>query len=234
MMEGNPVGAAEQLSLDNVPLFGDLAPQKRETLMEMCAVRRYAGGDVIVPAGQGANGEVAFVLDGQVRVGAPLGEHGRITFEDLGPGGYYGALSALDGRLPLGSVIARDDCSLAIMPAEEFIKVLSQNGKACVTLLRDLAARLTASTDRQEAQASGNHVQRIYGELLRLAEPGGEGTWVINPMPKHREIADRADTSEESAATAIAHLIRVGLARRKYPALELLDRMKIRELCDLR
>lgn len=228
------MSAAEALSLDVVPLFGELAPKKRESLLEMCTTRRYAGGDVIVPAGQGSTGEVAFVLEGAVRVGAPLGEHGRIAYEDLGPGGYYGALSALDPRLPLGSVMAREDSVLAIIPAAEFVKILSQNAKACVTLLRDLAARLSATNDRQEAQATGNHIQRIYGELLRLAEPASEGTWLINPMPKHREIADRADTSEESAASAIAHLIRVGLARRKYPALEILDRAKIRELCDLR
>ncbi len=228
--------AALPISLDAIPLFEDLSPKKRDALSAMCTVRRYAAGDVVVPAGVGANGEVAFVMEGSVRVGAAMGAEGRITFEDIGPGGHYGALNALDPKLPLGSVIAREDTRLAIIPAAEFVRVLAQNGKAAVALLRDMAGRLQVSAQREDARQTGNHIQRIYGEILRLAEPSpeGDGSWLVNPMPKHRELADRAETTEENAASAIAHLIRVGLARRRYPALELVDRARIRALCDLR
>lgn len=228
--------AALKVSLDGVSLFADLSDKKRESLVPMCTIRRYAAGDVVVPAGAGPNGEVAFVLSGGVRVGAALGDHGRIEFEDLGPGDHYGALSALDARVPLGSVIARQDSVLAILPAAEFVRTLSQNGKVALALLRETTARLLAASARSDAQGDGNHIQRVFGELLRLAEPSpaGDGSWIVNPMPKHRELADRADTSEESAASAIAHLIRVGLARRRFPALEIVDRAQMRALCDLR
>lgn len=224
------------VSLDEVPIFAELTAKKREGLGGLCTLRHYAAGDVIVPMGAGPSGEVAFVLKGSVRVGAPVGEQGRITFEDLGVGGHYGALTALNAEVPLGNVIAREDCTLAILPAPEFIKILSQNGKAAVALLQDLASRLADASQRRDAQATGNHIQRVFAELLKLAEPVPDrsGAWMINPMPKHRDLADRAETTEDNAAAAVAHLIRTGLARRRFPAFELLDRARIRALCDLR
>lgn len=227
--------AALPISLDAIPLFEDLSPKKRDALSAMCTVRRYAAGDVVVPAGVGANGEVAFVMEGSVRVGAAMGAEGRITFEDIGPGGHYGALNALDPKLPLGSVIAREDTRLAIIPAAEFVRVLAQNGKAAVSLC---AIWRAASRRRRSARTRVKQAITFSASTARscLAEPSpeGDGSWLVNPMPKHRELADRAETTEENAASAIAHLIRVGLARRRYPALELVDRARIRALCDLR
>lgn len=227
---------AASVSLDSVPIFAELTAKKREALAGLCVLRLYAAGDVIVPMNAGPSGEVAFVLEGSARVGAPVGEQGRITFEDLGVGGHYGAMTALNPNVPLGSVIAKEDCALAILPAAEFIKILTQNGKAAVALLQDLATRLAEASHRRDTQATGNHIQRVFAELLKLAEPVPDrsGAWVVNPMPKHRDLADRAETTEDNAAAAVAHLIRTGLARRRFPAFEIIDRARIRALCDLR
>lgn len=225
----------DRLSLDCVPLFAHLGKGAREKLLERCEIRAYSQGDVILPLAAGEGGEVAFVLAGSVRVGAAPGETGRIEWEDLEQGGYYGALSAFDPRCPLGSVIAREDCTLAILPAAEFIAALKRNGRTAVALLRDMAARLARAAHRDARLASGNHIQRVFAELLELAEPSRdrENVWVVDPMPKHRELADRAETTEERAAAAVAHLIHAGLARRRYPAFEILDRARVRALCDL-
>ena len=223
-----------QSSLAIVPLLADLNANARDKLLRVCEIRRYAQGDVILPLAMGNEGEVAFVLEGAVRVGASSGETGRIEFEDLPAGGYYGALSAFDPRCPIGSVIAREDCMLAILPAGEFIATLKRNGRTAVALLKDMAARLARAQKRDARLASGNHIQRVFAELLELAEPSRENAdvWIVNPMPKHRELADRAETTEESAAAAVAHLIHAGLARRRYPAFEILDRARVRALCD--
>lgn len=223
-------------SLDDVPLFRELTPKKREALSAMCTIRRYAAGDVVVPVTAEGAVEVAFVLEGEVRVATAKGDGELIVFEDLGVGDCYGALHAIDPRVPLGSVIARTDCRLGILPGTEFLRVLAQNGKAAIALLRRLTERLTEFAERAEtAQGERNYVQRIYAELLRLAEPPVEGEKAlrVSAMPRHRELADRLETQEENVTAAIAHLLRAGLARRVFPGLELTDPARVRALCDL-
>lgn len=223
-------------SLDDVPLFRDLTPKKREALTAMCTIRRYAAGDVVVPATVEGAGEVAFVLEGEVRVATAKGDGECIMFEDLGVGDSYGALHAIDPKIPLGSVIARTDCRLGILPGAEFLRVLAQNGKAAIALIRQLTEQLAELSHRAEAaQGAGNYVQRIYAELLRLAEPPAEGeeNWRVAAMPRHRDLAEMAQTEEEKVTAAVAHLLRAGLARRRFPGLELTDPARLRALCDL-
>jgi predicted transcriptional regulator len=68
--------------------------------------------------------------------------------------------------------------------------------------------------------------QRVYAELLRMAEPDTAvpSLWVIRPLPPVREIASRVSTTRETAARALAQLYPTGLIRRKGRSLYLMDR----------
>jgi hypothetical protein len=59
--------------------------------------------------------------------------------------------------------------------------------------------------------------QRVYAELLRMAEPDTAvpDLWVIRPLPPVREIASRVSTTRETAARALGQLYPTGLIRRK-------------------
>ncbi|HYD99715.1 MAG TPA: helix-turn-helix domain-containing protein, partial [Alphaproteobacteria bacterium] len=74
--------------------------------------------------------------------------------------------------------------------------------------------------------------QRVYRELARLARPhpSGDGSWVISPMPLHRDIAAATGTAPEDVAQAIGHLMRSGAIRRRNLDIILLDRRGVQEL----
>lgn len=226
-------------SLKVVRLLSAMAPRKRQALEALCARRRYRAGETIVsPAGAGSDDvrEVGFVLDGAVRVSAARSEEGRIAWHDVGKGGYYGATQALDRTAAALAVTAREDCEVAVMSADAFRRVVGQNARLALALLEDFANALRQAQQRAAGADIVNPVQRVFVELMRVAspDPAGGANWLVNPMPKHRALADRADTTEDDVASAVAHLIRVGVARRRYPALEILEPARLRALCDLR
>jgi CRP/FNR family cyclic AMP-dependent transcriptional regulator len=74
--------------------------------------------------------------------------------------------------------------------------------------------------------------QRIYVELLRLAEPAPEndGSWIIEPMPNHRELAALVGTEPEDVARAVGRLLQVGVARRVNRMLRIVDRAHVEAL----
>jgi len=74
-----------------------------------------------------------------------------------------------------------------------------------------------------------SEVQRVYVELVRLAQPDGKRAsgWVIPDMPNHKEIASWAGTSREAVAQAIGELARDGIVERKSMNLLIRDWNKL-------
>ena len=72
---------------------------------------------------------------------------------------------------------------------------------------------------------------RIYAELLRMAEPdaAGTGLFVIRNLPPLREIASRVGTTRETAARAMAQIYRTDIVRRRGRNLYLLDRAALED-----
>ena len=137
----------------------------------------------------------------------------------------------------LGHKVDDDRCRRAIasLETERFTEVLLANPQVSLALLQHLTAIIRRNNRRIVDLSTRTDVQRVYSELLRLSEPDprGDGSWLITRMPKHKEIAAWAGTTEESVATALGQLIKVGLAKRRYPSLHIMDRAKVRLLAEL-
>lgn len=83
------------------------------------------------------------------------------------------------------------------------------------------------------ASAEGTSAQRLFSELLALAEPDESGEALrIARLPRHRELAARIDTTEEAVARAIAEIVREGIAIRDYPGLVIRDEARLRAKCE--
>ena len=74
--------------------------------------------------------------------------------------------------------------------------------------------------------------QRVYAELLRMAQPEAAvpGLWVVRPLPPMHEIAGMTSTTRETVNRAISQLYPSGLLKRKGRNLYLMDRAKLEEL----
>jgi len=228
--------------LREVSIFSDLSPKELALLAAECAWRKFERGDIIVSAEQGAGDrEVHFVVRGGVRLARPTSVNGRIAYTDIEAGGQFGEMSFFGVEDSGLTVIAREDCVLAIMPEDVFVEVLGREESVSRALLTQYARRLrqrdAASVAASTSVPGTTAAQRVYGELLALGEPrlpnaGAKPGLFIARLPRHRELADRLSTTEEVVASAIADLIRLGIAEREYPGLLITDEAAMRNLHD--
>jgi CRP-like cAMP-binding protein len=230
------------VGLRGIRILSDLAPRELALLASECRWSRFARGDVIVSAGQGANaGEVHFVVRGSVRLARPTGPNGRIAYTDIEAGGQFGEMSLFGVADADLTAIAREDGVLAIMPETSFVELLGREESVSRALLCQYAALLrlreAAAGAAFEDMPGATGTQRVYGELLALGEPRAAaadtpGGLFIARLPRHRELADRLSTTEEVVAGAIAELVRLGIAVREYPGLLVGDEAALRGLCE--
>lgn len=226
--------------LREIRIFADLSPKELALLASECDWRRFTRGDIIVSAGQGMqSGDVWLVARGGVRLARTTGPDGRIAYSDIDAGGQFGEMSLFGVDDPGLTVMAREDCALAIMPEKVFVGLLGREESVSRALLTQYAKLLrqrdAASVAASTTLPGTTGTQRIYGELLALGEPrlaSGEirpGLFIAR-LPRHRDLADRLSTTEEVVAGAIADLIRLGVAEREYPGLLITDEEAMRNL----
>jgi CRP/FNR family transcriptional regulator, cyclic AMP receptor protein len=227
---------ASVCTLKGSKLFEKLTAEAISEIETMCAWQEYGAEEVIIDANiHPPRDAVFFVVSGAVRVTSSTGQSGEIAFIDIGAGGHFGELSAIDGQPRSASVYSRGQCVLASIESARFNNILMSYPQVAFALLQHLTSIIRNNNQRIVDLSTRTDVQRVYSEILRLSEPDpqGDGSWLITRMPKHKEIAAWAGTTEESVATALGQLIKVGLAKRRYPALHITDRAKVRLLAEL-
>ena len=227
---------ASVCTLKGSKLFEKLPSNVIAAIEAMCTWQEYGADEAIIDtSGEPRRDAVFFVVSGAVRVATSVGETGEIAFIDLGAGAQFGELSAIDGQSRSANVFAKEHCVIASLESAKFNEILLAHPQVSVALLHHLTAIIRNNNRRIIDLSTRTDVQRVYSELLRISEPDpkGDGSWMITRMPKHKEIAAWAGTTEESVATALGQLIKVGLAKRRYPSLHITDRAKVRLLAEL-
>jgi CRP/FNR family cyclic AMP-dependent transcriptional regulator len=222
---------SEDRNLAGITLLQGLDPEARAALEGRCAWRRYRPGERVFERGS-AGREVFFVIHGALNVVSvsPLGR--EITFAAAQSGGMVGEMAAIDGQPRSASVVAVEESLVAVLPSEAFIALLESHGEIALHLLRQLSAFVRQSGNRVLELSAVKAVNRVYGELLRLAEPdeAAPDLWAIKPLPALRDLASQAGTTREVVASALSKLYPSGLIRRKGTSLYILDRQALEEI----
>lgn len=145
---GAPRGKVD--ALRSSPLFADLRPHQLGRLATYLDQVQVPAGTVLVREGR-HNPAFWLVLDGEAAVSV----RGRQR-RTIGPGGFFGAISMLDGREASATVVARSPLRALVASASQFRGL---EGDDLVNL------RLRAESERRlrEDQLA------LVGELARLA-----------------------------------------------------------------
>ena len=218
-------------SLAGVTLFRDFGEAERAALEGRCAWRRYRPGERIFERGSHGR-EVFFVIEGAVNI-VGLSPTGReVSFATAGAGDTVGEFAAIDELPRSASMVATEDSLLAVLPAGPFVELLKQHGQITFQLLQRLCKFVRKGDERILEVSSLAAINRIYGELLRLAEPdeAEPDLWVVKPLPPLRELASQAATTRELVSSALSRLYPSGLIRRKGDNLYIMDRAALEEL----
>ncbi len=215
---------ATERTLSGIAVLDGLGRDELAALEQRCHWRRIRSRQQII-ARDAVSTDVYFVVGGSVRVVdyAPSGR--EISFVDIGAGGMFGELAAIDGDPRSAGVIALEETTVASLSRAVFLDMATGSPAVALALLHHLAGTLRAATGRIfDLSTLGAH-NRVHAELLRLAKTGREekNTAVIRPVPVHGDIASRVSTTRETVARVLGELGRRGLVRREGDSLIVQD-----------
>jgi CRP/FNR family transcriptional regulator, cyclic AMP receptor protein len=215
---------AGALSLAGIKLLRGIPGDALRSLEEQCVFRRFVAGDVLVARYSDGNA-VYFVISGTGRVVHYLPGEDEITIATVSAGDTIGEIAAVDGLGRSATIIADEDCTLAELPRQEFRALVEGHGKVAFALLSHWASIIRELDDKFSYVSTVSPDQRVFSQMVRLSRQVGPDAdrWVIREMPSHEELAEWAQTSRESVASAIAELFRRGIAERKNKSIFIND-----------
>lgn len=215
--------------LARISLFSDLDDAALREVEARCNWARFASGEQIFDKDSDTL-DVYFVVDGAVRILTTGADEREVALADVIAGNYFGELAAIDGMKRSARVVATRDCLLASLEGGAFLDLMRRHPPVAIKVVERLT-RIVRSLDSRVAQLSSQgENQRIWGEILRLAQPdpAQPESWQIPDMPNHKEIAAWAGTTREQVAQAIGELARDGVVRRRSMGLVICDLPRLR------
>ncbi len=225
---------AEAHTLAGIALFEGVDGRERGRIEGRCKWRRYKAREMVFYR-ESTSREIFFVVRGAVRVVNYTLSGREIAFNTLVEGEHFGELAAIDGLPRSASVQAIADSLLAFLPADAFLDLLRRHGEITFRVLERLVGVVRETTERIMDLSTLGAMQRVYGEILRLAVPDAASPdlWIVRPVPPEREIAGRTSTARETVARALSQLRQGGIVRRKGRNLYILDRARLEQIVEM-
>lgn len=227
---GQKIGAALK-TLRRISVLKDLPPDALEHIESQCRWSEYKEHEQIIDPGD-LSGEVGFIVKGKARVVNYSATGRQVGFADYEAGSIIGELSAIDGLPRSAAIYALLRTVLATLDRPAFVELVRAHPNVAMRVLSHLTGVIREMNDRFLDLSAISDVQRVYYELLRLAEPSpdGDGKWRVFQMPRHKQLAESVGTTPEIVAHAVSQLMKAELVKRRSGTLELLDKTGIQQL----
>lgn len=211
-------------SLAGIALLRGLGAAELKQIERDCVWRKCKSGDEILNR-ESSSRDVIFVAKGDVLI-VNFSLAGReVAYAEVGAGGYFGELAAIDGEPRSASVVAHRDCLLASLAPAAFRKMLHEHPGIAIVVLEKLARIIRICDDRIMDLATLGAHQRVYRELAKLVseDPVRKGSWLIYPTPTQAAIAAKASTTRETVARVMSQLGSAGILERKSKTIYVRD-----------
>ncbi len=202
--------------LDAIPFLASLDAAALRDIEKRCRWRRCRAGEQILDK----DSDVYFVVTGAMQIVNYSLTGREIAFAKLDAGSFFGELSAIDGAPRSASVVAAQESLIAAMPASLFTRLVTSEPEMAQHVLLRLAGIIRSCDERIMDLSTLGAVQRVYLEIMRLAEESlpedeAENSWAISPLPTHKAIASLASTTRETVARSMSQLVSGGIIERK-------------------
>lgn len=218
-------------TLKSIPFFAGLTDKALHDVQNSCRFQNYPSGEQIIERGQ-EDKDVYFLIDGCAHVlnFAPSGK--VVSYGALEAGSFFGELAAIDGLPRSATVVAKTECSTAILTADKFIHFLTSFPDCLLTLVKKHAGIIRAGNIRIADFALLDAEQRICLELLRLAEPDPAvpERFAIYPVPTQEFIAGNVGVTRETVARTFSKLTSEKVIRRHEKSLYIENRGQLEAL----
>ena len=219
-------------NLTNVRLLHNLSEEAIAELEKHGRWRRFAGGQQILDR-DSTSREVFLVVEGRVEVINFAMSGQEVAFGHVSKGGYFGEMSAIDGKHRSANIVAVEDSLVLVVPPDLFLEILIRNPSAAMQVLRRMSHIIRTVDDRIMDLSTLRAVQRVYVELLRLSEEDEKsGKCLVRMMPVQRDLARRAGTTRETVSRVLGDLKREHIAERKGRTLYIQDKDRLSEMTE--
>ena len=219
------------LGLRKIALLAGLAAADLDALAARCAWQTYRAGQHVISRAS-RDRDAYLVVAGTVRVTTYAASGRQTTFRDVHAGDTFGELAAIDGHPRSADVVAVADALLASMAPGVFWSLLRDQPAVAERVLARMSGLVRALSERLEDLGTLDVQNRLIVEVLRLARAGRvEGNVaIIDPAPKHADLAGRVSTYREQVTRELSALARVGLLERAGRALVVRDLARLAQL----
>lgn len=206
---GPGVTQAEMAILSRNPLFSGLSASALQTLLADSQIQRFPAGTLLFLQDEPAN-RFYVVLEGWVKL-FRMSEGGAETVIAIFSGGESFAEAALfdRGRFPVNAGVIQD-CRALVIPAEPFIRRLSENGEIALKVLASMSRRMRSLVQQVEQLKLKSTTERVVDFLVRLSSSSYGPATMRLPMEKAL-IAARLGMQPETFSRALAKLRRHGV-----------------------
>ncbi len=218
-------------ALAEFPLFKGAPAATLDVIFRHANLRRCSADEEILSRDEQA-GDVYFVLRGEVRIVNYSASGREVAYAIIPAGGYFGELSAIDGRPRSANVLAVEDCLLATLTPAAFKELLATDTDIAAKVMQKLVRIIRSADDRILDLATLSAYQRVYVEILRMKKPDPvrPNSWLIYPLPTQAQIAALASTTRETVARVLSQLNHDHIAERKSKTLYIRELSKLQAL----
>lgn len=219
--------------LSGISLLVEASPEKITQLEGLCDWLEYDANDVVIDLHDDST-SIFFIVKGKLKVLDFMDERQVVALADVNEGDTIGELSAIDLKVRSAKVTAAAPSLLARLPSKDFRNLLLDCPQISLALLKQFSGFIRTMNSRVTSLSTLSVHQRIYFELLRMAEPNtqGDGSWIISQAPHHNDIAAWSGAERQDVAEAIGKLARDGVIERKHKMYLIRDYNRLKRLAN--
>jgi CRP/FNR family transcriptional regulator len=212
----------DEIGLAEAEFFRALGPERLARVRPQLRKRPIWRGRVLFFEGRPAEA-LWLVEHGEVRL-YKSSPDGRITtLETLGPGQVFGALSALEEDAYPASAEGSSDGAAWCLPRAIFLRLLGEDARLAVEVLRIVSARLRDAHDQLRSLAHDPAPARLARALLRATHAGEANV-------TRRALAESSGTTVETAIRVLRRLEAQGLVQSTVGHVHVVDEAALRKL----
>ena len=204
-------------AFEQLALFKALPKDLVADLYASAQIKELKKGEVLCRKGDPAT-SMYVLLRGRLQLLQINSEGRESSLGMVEPFALLGELGVVDSQARSSDIVATTISQVALLPGRETLQTLTRSSVASLAMFRHLTALVRKSSEHQALLSMPKSSQRIALALLSLArsESGGGhisrhqsgdfAPWVIDPMPKHRDLAALANTTRETVARVLSQL----------------------------
>lgn len=156
---------------------------------------------------------VFFLLSGSLHATITSAKGKEIGFREIRAGEMFGELSAIDNQPRSISVMAIEPSITANLMQKDFLNLLHNEADFAMAVMQHLTGMVRNVSEKLFQFGTMNIRERLYLELLRMAQPflNDSQKIEIHPVPTHTQIANMIGANREAVTREINAIKKSGL-----------------------